>query len=233
MVASTLVPTMAQPRTAAPTSLPAARLALGAAGAFLFLLSAAHLAKPDLDPSWRPISEYALGDFGWVMTLAFLSWGLSAIGVFVALRSHVPTRGGRIGLAFLLVGGAGPILAGIFPTDPITTAPDAMTTTGSLHSLGAVLADGIPIGAALITWSLVRKNPAWAPARRHLVLVTVLAWIGFAVLTVSMAVLLPESGGQLGPDVPVGWPGRFLVAAYAAWLLVAAGSAITLSRRSS
>ena len=41
-----------------------AERALGAAGAFLFLLSAAHLAKPDLDPSWRPISEYALGDFG-------------------------------------------------------------------------------------------------------------------------------------------------------------------------
>lgn len=42
----------------------AAGIATTAAGAFVVLLVAAHLAKSDLDPSWQPISAYALGSFG-------------------------------------------------------------------------------------------------------------------------------------------------------------------------
>jgi hypothetical protein len=214
----------AKPVTA--ISLTAARLALMTGATFVVLLAALHFIKPDLDPSWRAISEYALGDYGWIMTIAFLAWGLSAIGVFVTILSQIHTLGGRIGLAFLLIGAAGPILAGLFPTDPITTPLDAMTTTSSIHSLGAVLSDGIAIAAALLTLSLVRKNPNWSSVRRPLIWATVLAWAGFVVLTVSMVLLLPQNGGQLGPDVLVGWQSRFLVVAYAAWLMTAAWCAI-------
>ena len=216
-----------------PTALPAARFALAAAGAMLALLGIAHVANPDLDPSWRPISEYALGTYGWLMTAAFLAWGLSAFAVFVALQPHVRTLGGKIGLVFLLMGAAGPILAAIFPMDPITTAPEAMTTSGGLHNLGAVLGDGIPIGAALITWSLARHNPAWSAARGALTGATVLAWLGVVMFTASMAIFLSQTEGQLGPDTPIGWPNRFMVAASAAWLLTAAWSSLRIGSRDS
>src|SRR5262245_49529813 len=157
-----------------------APVSIVAAVSSVALQFASLLLKPELDPSWQPISEYALGSFGWLMTLAFLAWGFAALGAVVALRPHVHTRVGRVGLGFLVIGAAGPLLAGIFPADPATTPPDAMTFTGVLHSLGAVLGDGLPIGAALITWSLVRKNPAWTPFRRSLVTATLLAWLGAA-----------------------------------------------------
>lgn len=200
----------------------AAHFSIGSGGAFLVLLLLVHIAKPELDPSWRPISEYALGAFGGVMTLAFFAWGLSALALVSALRPHARSLISRIGLVFLAIGGVGPILAGLFPTDPVTTSMDAMTVSGILHSMGAVLGDGIPIGALLVTIGLLRKNPQWRFARWPMFLSTVVAWIAFVLLTAQMMVLLPQHGGQLGPEVQVGWSNRFLVVAYTAWVMVAA-----------
>jgi hypothetical protein len=56
--------------TGSPT---AARLSFAATTLFLVLLAALHLFKPELDPSWHVISEYAIGRYGWLMVLAFLS----------------------------------------------------------------------------------------------------------------------------------------------------------------
>ena len=33
---------------------------------------------------------------------------------------------------------------------------------------------------------------------------------------------LPRNGGKFGPEVPIGWPNRLLVVAYAAWLIALA-----------
>jgi hypothetical protein len=222
------VPTV---RPEANISIAAARLSLVCGATFVVLLVGLHFLRPDLDPSWTVISEYALGDYAWVMTIAFLAWGLSAISLFVAIRSQVQNLTGRIGLAFLLIGAAGPILAALFRTDPISTPPHAVTTSGMIHSTGAMLSDGMLIGATLLTLSLVRKNPNWSPARKPLILTTVLAWVGAVVFTASMAVLLPQNGGQLGPDVSIGWQGRFVVVAYTAWLMTAAWSAIQVGKR--
>ena len=205
------------------TALPASAHISAASGlTFIALLALLHIVKPDLDPSWSAISEYALGDFGWIMTIAFLAWGFSAISLFIAIRPHVRSRIGHIGLVFLLIGGAGPILAGLFPTDPITTPMDAMTTSGTIHSVGASLIDGIVIAATLLTLSLVRKNPQWASEKKPLIWATVVAWVAFVILTASMMILLPQHGGQLGPEVLVGWQSRFLVVVYAAWVVIAA-----------
>ncbi len=51
----------------------AARLSFAGAATFVVLLAALHFIKPELDPSWHFISEYAIGRYGWMMVLAFLS----------------------------------------------------------------------------------------------------------------------------------------------------------------
>ena len=61
-----------------------ARTALAAVVVFLILLAALHFIEPEFDPSKRLISEYELGRYGWVMSLAFFSLG---IGVLAMLRS--------------------------------------------------------------------------------------------------------------------------------------------------
>jgi hypothetical protein len=205
----------------------AARLSFAAATTFLVLLAALHFIKPEFDPSWRVISEYAIGDYGWIMVLAFLSLALSCVSLFVAIQSQTRTIGGKIGLAFLLVAAAGLIIAAIFTTDPITASRDELTTHGNLHGLGAALGTGFPIAATLIGLSLAR-NEAWSPARRSLLWAAGLTWIGFLVFALSMAIMFPDDG-TFGPDVLIGWPNRFMIVAYSAWLMVVAWRAAQLS----
>jgi hypothetical protein len=55
-----------------PIPITAARITFWAAALFLVLIAVLHILKPEYDPSWRMISEYAIGRFGWVMQLAFV-----------------------------------------------------------------------------------------------------------------------------------------------------------------
>jgi hypothetical protein len=50
----------------------AAQVALAAVAAFSILLVRVHVLKPEIDPSWRMISEYEIGRYGWLMRLAFV-----------------------------------------------------------------------------------------------------------------------------------------------------------------
>lgn len=207
----------------------AARLSFLAAAAFVVLLAALHFIKPEIDPSWRFISEYAIGDYGWMMVLAFFSLALSYATLFIAIRSQIPTLVGRIGLALLLVSAAGLIIAAIFTTDPITTSPQAITAEGKLHNLGGMLGIAMPCAAAIISWSL-SHNPAWSLARRSLLFAAGLAWIGFLFSFLSLGVMLSQSGGRFGPEVLVGWPNRLEVLTYSVWLMVVAWRAAEVTR---
>jgi Protein of unknown function (DUF998) len=101
----------------------AARLSVGASTLFLVLLVALHVIKPEVDPSWQMISEYAIGRYGWIMTLAFLALTVSYVALFIAIRSQLRTIVGRIGLALLLVSAVGLAIGGIFTTDPFHRKP--------------------------------------------------------------------------------------------------------------
>src|SRR5215211_4481578 len=149
----------AQARPVTAVSQTAALLSFVAAATFLVLLATLHFIKPELDPSWRMVSEYEIGRYGWVMVLAFLSLAFSCATLFVAIRSQIPTNGGSIGLALLLVSALGMTIAAIFTSDPITASSDELTTHGNLHGLGALLGiPSFPIAAALISWSLARNQ---------------------------------------------------------------------------
>lgn len=197
----------------------AAQVALGASALFLALLALLHLLTPELDPSWRMISEYAIGRHGWVIALAFFALTASYASLALALAPQVKTLGGRLGLALLIIGAAGTAIAGVYPTDPITSGPDGVTSSGQLHGLGTLLGiPTFPIAATLIVWGLWR-NSAWVKGRRSLLLAAGLTWLGLIVFVLSMAT---QFRGAFGPEVLIGWQNRFLVVAYTAWVLVAA-----------
>jgi hypothetical protein len=144
----------------------AARLSFAAAATFLALLAALHLLKPEVDPSWRMVSEYEIGRYGWMMLLAFLSLAFSCVALVVAVRSQLRTVVGRIGLALLLVSASGMTIAAIFTSDPITASQSELTTHGNLHGMGALLGiPSFPVAAALISRSLARYRASRATAR--------------------------------------------------------------------
>ena len=222
----------ARARPVVAVSSAAARLSFAAAATFVVLLAALHFIKPGLDPSWHFISEYAIGDYGWIMVVAFLSLAFSYVSLFVAIRSQLRTIAGRIGLVLLLVSALGLTIAAIFTTDPITVSKDEVTTEGTLHNLGGTLGIAMPFAAAIIGWKLAR-NPAWSSARRPLLWATGLALVAFVVSFFSVGVMVSQSGGKFGPDVLVGWPNRFEVVAYSVWLMVVAWQALKLRGKES
>lgn len=207
---------------------PAGIMALSAAacsGGLAVTLIAVHLLRPDLDASWRPVSEYALGAHGWLMTLAFACWGLGPIALALAVRQAAATRGAKVGVGLLIVGGVGPLLAAMFPMDPVLTPPEAMTRSGMVHAAAAVLADLVPIGALVLSIALTGPQGAWVSARKT---VRASAWASFGLLvcaTAAVAVLMPE-GGQLGPEVRIGWLMRAFILACDGWVAVGAWAAI-------
>jgi hypothetical protein len=204
------------------------RLSFVAASLFLALLIVLHVLKPEFDPSWRMISEYEIGRHGWIMQGGFLLWAASCVALFVAMWSQVGTRGGRIGLAFLLVTALGLVLAALGVSDPITAAKDQMTGHGHLHGLGAMLGiPSLPIAAVLITLSL-RRNQAWLASRRSLLWTAHLTWVCMLMMDAIMIILLHQNGGKFGPSVAIGWPNRLLVVAYCAWMMLVAWRASRL-----
>ncbi len=208
-----------QSQLATTRSRTAARLSLFTAALFLVLLAVLHVIKPELDPSWRMVSEYAIGDNGWLMSLAFLSLALSCVSLVIALRWQVPTIGGKIGLGLFLVTALGLTLAGIFKTDPITISPAAVTLSGNLHGLGALLGlPTFPIAATLISLSLTR-NKAWVASKRAYLWMLGLAWVSLVVFVTAMATMFK---GTFNPTVLIGWPNRLLMVTQCAWMMTVA-----------
>jgi hypothetical protein len=70
-------------------SVPAARISFVAAALSLVLLASLHFIEPEFNPSWRMVSEYANGHYGWVQQIVFLSLALSCVAMFTAIRSQV------------------------------------------------------------------------------------------------------------------------------------------------
>jgi hypothetical protein len=220
-------------RPAAMTSRTAALMSFAAAGTFLVVLAGLHILEPEFDPSWRMVSEYAIGRYGWVMLLAFLSLALSCASLVVAIRSQIQAIGGKIGLGLLLLSAVGITLAGIFPIDPITGRPDEATTHGMLHGVASLLGvPTFPLAAVLISRSLARM-PTWSIRRQSLLWTAHLTWVSLLAMVVTLAVTLPQAGGQFGPAVVIGWPNRLMLLAYSAWLMLVALRAVKLSRQQS
>jgi hypothetical protein len=215
---------------AARISLPGVQLAIAAAVATVALLASLRALSPEFDPSYRLMSEYALGRYGWVLSLTFLAWGASSWALAFTIRPHIRSRGGRVGLVLLVVAGLGQALASVFDI-----------THDVMHNLaGAMGILGLPVAALLITRSLGR-NPAWSPVRRLLVVLANLTWISvvlFAAAFVLLTATFIQVDGSLPAQAPqalphgvigvVGWANRLLVVVDCAWVVAVAAPAIRL-----
>src|SRR5579863_6258563 len=95
-------------------SAPAARLAIAAAASTILLLTSLHVLSPEFDPSWRVVSEYANGKYGWVLSLMFVAWAVSTWALAFAIWAQLQTIAGKLGLGFLVVAGLGEAMASVF-----------------------------------------------------------------------------------------------------------------------
>lgn len=190
-----------------------ARVAIGAGALFVILLGSLHFLEPEFDPTWRFVSEYMLGAFGWMMTLAFVAMAVTLAGTGLSIFSQARTISGYIGFAILALAIVGLLIAAFNKTDPIFTPMDELTASGRMHVLGASL-DYSPLAFLFLSFSLAR-NQAWNPIRKRLFVTAIITII----LTIAFIAMLPQDG-VFGPGVWAGLMGRFLLLSYLGWIAV-------------
>ena len=189
-----------------------ATLAIVLCLAFLTILSVLHLLEPDFNPP-HFISEYQLGRFGWLMSLAFFCLGAASFVLFAAARQEIHTRSGRFGIWGLPVIGVAYFCGGTFPPDP-------KWFVGSvLHGIGGLIVIfGSPIVFTLVSMGFVRDEVS-STAPRPLIWIAALTWISLALFYGSAVAF---SGPPRSDSIVVGWTNRILITTYVLWLLVAA-----------
>jgi hypothetical membrane protein len=88
---------------------------------------ALHFLAPEYDPRFHPVSDYAWGAYGWLMTTSFFVLGLAVLTVAVGIRNvYRSSRDARIGFGLLVVGALFVCLAGLFRGFPVHDVASAV-----------------------------------------------------------------------------------------------------------
>jgi hypothetical protein len=207
-----------------------ALIAAASAMAVALIVVALHAIKPEFEPSWRFISEYAIGPHGWIMKLTFLIWSAGCFALALALRHEVTALPGKLGIAVLFVVALALIPAGLFAQDPVTAKPEELTASGQIHAFASMIGvPGIPIAAMLTSTSLWRTNPAWRPYRLSIMATAHATWVSFVAMGIYMVWALPRTGG-FNPELWAGWMNRLVVATYLVWQLTVACRLMMIGR---
>ncbi len=205
-----------------PSTAIAPRIAAAGAITVGLIIVALHAVKPEFEPSWRFISEYAIGRHGWIMNGAFLIWAISCAALSLALWQEVGTRTGKVGVGVLVVVATAMVPAGLFPQEPVTAAPDELTTSGNIHALATMIGiPGLPIAAVLISSSLWRTNDRWRSKGTFIRATAHGTWISLALMAAYMIWAVPRAGG-FNTEVWAGWMNRLVVGCYLTWQLAIA-----------
>ena len=197
------------------------------ASVFLAILFTLHFLKRELDPSWRMISEYEIGRFGWMMRLAFFSWGASVLALLITIWPYLQPISGTISRWWFVLIVIALFGAGIFKTDPITDITHSLVNT--IHTLcGMIVILTFPNAATFAVCSLLH-NPLWAAYQGLLIFGIVFAWIGFVTYfaTIIISRIKDPKAGEAGHHpVYMGWPNRFNVVTYIIWIIIMAVTAL-------
>jgi len=197
-----------------------ARVSLALVATFLGLTAILHFIEPEFN-SGRLISEYQLGRHGWMMSLAFCSFGLGAILLVQVIPPHLPTGSGRLGRRGLWLIAVALFAAGLFPPSP--TRPVVAYAHG-ISGLVVILA--APIAFLLVGRSLAHE-PAWSGTARYLRWATPLAWVGMLSFLGSVVVFGRRAAADppMALDPAISISNRLMMATYCLWFAVAAWGA--------
>lgn len=187
----------------------------------LAALLALHVLSPELAPAWRMVSEYALGNYGVVLTLFFFCWACGTWLLAWGLWPRVRGIAAKLGVWLLILSGVGEFLGGIFDV-----------RQEGLHGLAFLLGvPSLPIAALLVGMHLGRSTK-YAQHKKLLMWTSQLPWVSLVLMAAAMAVMMhgfAQAGipprtvpDALPPNVIAfgGWANRFLIVAYCTWLLV-------------
>lgn len=166
-----------------------------------------HVLRPELNPITHAVSNYAIGAFGLLMTVAFFTLALSEFALALGLaRSLVASTQARISVLLLRFAGAGMVVTGIFPGDVKSPHPPG-TLPSLIHWIGAGSSFLSLMIAAFLLSNCFKMDTHWQGFYRPSFVLSVTIVLALAVF---------------GLFVSIGWVGmgeRIYIAASVLWLL--------------
>jgi hypothetical membrane protein len=170
---------------------------------FVIVLIVLHILEPEFDPRFRFMSEYALADYGWLMTTAFFALGLAPLAAAIGLWNlYQWSRSTLIGLGLLVIVGIFIWLAGIFK-DSIP------------HLLASVVVFPSTVMAVLLLSWTFRRAARWETIYRVVLL------IALAMLAIFFSMV-----------ADVGMPGlqqRVFIVLFLLWLSIVVHRSVRLT----
>lgn len=196
----------------------------------LICLVVLHVVSPEFQPSWRMISEYAMGKYKGLITAFFYLWGISSFFLSVLLWNEVTTGWGVLGVVLLFISAIGEIMGGLFDVKH------------KLHGFAFLLGvPAMPLAALLIGYNLVDQE-GWN--NNLLLFASHATWLSLVAMAIAMGVMMAgfrKAGIAMDQNTPppekvpegvlavAGYANRLLVLCYVGWLLVV--SFLFLSQR--
>ncbi len=193
----------------------------------LVCLAALHITSPEFKPSWRMVSEYALGKYKWLLTAFFVLWGASSILLAVSLWSVADTIAAIIGNILLVVSGVGAICGGLFDLND------------KRHGLAFLLGvPTLPAAALILSYSTISANSV---SRSTIILAAHATLMSLVIMAIAMMVMFAgfkKAGVEMKRDAPPlthvpkgvialgGYANRLLVVCYILWALLVAYNAL-------
>jgi hypothetical protein len=182
---------------------------------------ALHFLRRDLDPVRRHLSEYAVGEFGALMTTVFLSAAAGAGALAVLYSTEVASsRSLRVACGAIAAAALCEAAMAVFVSDLSVPAPGEVlvrTTHGRIHDVLALL-HGIGWTVAVVALPIALRRDA--------------RWRGFVAWSwcSALAVLATVASRAVSPPGTVGITQRIWIASILAWGVI---HAVAAMRRSS
>lgn len=208
-----------------------ALLSLASGVLALVCLLILHVVSQEYQPSWRMISEYAMGKHKWLITSFFYLWGLSSALLSILLWNVTTSGWAMLGVVLLFVSAIGEVMGGLFDVKH------------KLHGLAFLLGvPALPIAALLLGHHLSQVEN-WQQHATILLVFSHATWISLVLMAVAMGVMISgfkkagivmDQNAEPPKEVPAGvvalagYANRLLVLAYVLWLLVVAFLGLTL-----
>jgi hypothetical membrane protein len=171
-----------------------------------FLIFAAfHFVRPDVNPVVEPISNYGVGPYGFLLTVADIGSVVATLALVFGL--YLGMVRSYVGLFLLGLTGVSELLAGIFPID----VGAEVTTAGTIHNIaGNISFFCFPIAAILLSLRM-GKVEQWRSLRRPALALSIV---------VVLTVILTIAGANLG--IGYGVAQRIANVAVMVWMFVVA-----------
>ena len=171
---------------------------------------AMHYLRSDLDPALSPQSRYALGEWGFLMTIAFLVMGAGSMSLVVGVSRRIAgSTSARLGLVMLAAWSLCIVVAALVRIDPlgIFGSTGGMLQT-AVASVGFICAS---IGAAALSLAF-RQDDRWARLHRIALLFSGAIIAAFGLFVASS--MMENDGGLFALSQ------RGVILAIALWLML-------------